>query len=202
MFELLRYDQSNMQAVHAIPKPLNLAHKGVCSARQMLRAHEVGFGALEILVDLDVFEPSCASCSRKFDHNSASDSLLLLLLSGKRSVVSVGVLGVRWKGETGARRLGFEAPGLASPACSRCSDAVSYPCRLLDYKEHTISPAQKCRDELQNLELLWVRSIEGEEMEEVVGDDLSKSLSFGTIYRSDDDILVNVILGLALFQEP
>lgn len=79
-------------------------------------------------MDLDVLEPSWASCSRKFDHNSARDSLLVLF-SGNRPVVSAGVLGVRWKGEIGVRSVGFEAPGLASPACSRCSEEVSY---LLD----------------------------------------------------------------------
>ncbi len=147
----------------------------------------MGLGALEILVDLDVFEPSCASCSKKFDHNSASDSLLalwLLLLSGKRSVVSAGVLGVRWKGDMGVRRLGFEAPGLARPACSRCADVVSYTCWHIDIEERTVSPAQKCRDELQYLEFLGVRSIEGEEMEEVVCDDLPRCISFNAIRGS------------------
>ena len=41
--------------------------------------------------------------------------------SGKESVDRAGVLGVRCHGETGIRRLGFDAPGLARPACSRCS---------------------------------------------------------------------------------
>ncbi len=64
--------------------------------------------------------PSCASCSRKSDHSSASDSFRLLL-SGKKSVDNAGVLGVRCHGEMGTRKLGFDAPGLARPACSRCS---------------------------------------------------------------------------------
>ena len=45
----------------------------------------------------------------------------MLAESGKESVDKAGVLGVRCQGETGTRRLGFEAPGLARPACSRCS---------------------------------------------------------------------------------
>ena len=64
--------------------------------------------------------PSCDSCSRKSDHNSANDSFLLLL-SNEKSADSVGVLGVRCQGDTGTLRLGFEAPGRARPACSRCS---------------------------------------------------------------------------------
>ena len=38
---------------------------------------------------------------------------------------SEGVLGVRCQGDTGVRRFGFEAPGRARPACSRCSATVS-----------------------------------------------------------------------------
>lgn len=34
---------------------------------------------------------------------------------------NAGVLGVRCQGDKGTRRLGFDAPGLARPACSRCS---------------------------------------------------------------------------------
>jgi len=64
--------------------------------------------------------PSCASCSRKPDQSSASDSFLLVL-SGKKSVDNAGVLGVRCQGDNGARRFGFEAPGRARPACSRWS---------------------------------------------------------------------------------
>lgn len=62
--------------------------------------------------------PSCASCSRKSDQSSARDSFLLPL-SGKKSVDSAGVLGVRCQGDNGTLRLGFDAPGRARPACSR-----------------------------------------------------------------------------------
>ena len=77
-----------------------------------------------VLWDFGDCTPSCASCSRKLDHKSASDSFLLLL-SGKRSVDIDGVLGVRCQGESGTLRLRFDAPGLARPACSRCSSQVS-----------------------------------------------------------------------------
>lgn len=70
---------------------------------------------------LDGLDSCCASCSRKFDHSSARDSLRLEF-SGKNSECMVGVLGVLWKGDIGARRRLFEPPGRARPACSRCSE--------------------------------------------------------------------------------
>ena len=84
-----------------------------------------GFAPLAMLVDredLDVLAPSCVSCSRKSDHIPASDSFLLLPSSGKKSVDKAGVLGVLCHGDTGALRLGLDAPGRARPACSRCSE--------------------------------------------------------------------------------
>ena len=77
-----------------------------------------------VLWDFGDCTSSCASCSRKLDHKSASDSFLLLL-SRKRSVDRDGVLGVRCQGDSGTLRLRFDAPGLARPACSRCSSQVS-----------------------------------------------------------------------------
>lgn len=77
-----------------------------------------------VLWDFGDCTPSCASCSRKLDHKSASDSFLLLL-SRKRSVDRDGVLGVRCQGDSGTLRLRFDVPGLARPACSRCSSQVS-----------------------------------------------------------------------------
>ena len=74
--------------------------------------------------DLGDLTPSWASCSRKLDHRSASDSFLLLL-SGKKSVERDGVLGVRCHGDNGILRLGLDAPGLARPACSRWSSGFS-----------------------------------------------------------------------------
>lgn len=73
------------------------------------------FGGLLLL-------PSRASCSKKSDQSSAKDSFLLPL-SGKKSLDSEGVLGVRCHGETGIFRDGLDAPGRARPACSRCSVA-------------------------------------------------------------------------------
>ena len=85
---------------------------------------KVGDEGDRVLWDFGDCTPSCASCSRKLDHKSASDSFLLLF-SGKRSVDREGVLGVRCQGDSGTLRLGFDAPGLARPACSRCSSQVS-----------------------------------------------------------------------------
>ena len=70
--------------------------------------------------------PSPASRSRNSENNSARDSLLLELLlmsigSALRALFSDGVEGVRLKGDSGIRRLLFEAPGRERPACSRCS---------------------------------------------------------------------------------
>ena len=70
--------------------------------------------------------PSCASRSRKSLHSSANDSLLVGV-EFSSCVVRLGVLGVRLKGLDGSRNdedaLATELPppGLASPACSRCS---------------------------------------------------------------------------------
>ncbi len=79
-----------------------------------------GWTPLEVCGVFGDLTPSCASCSRKPDQSSASDSFLLVL-SGKKSVDNAGVLGVRCQGDNGTRRLGFEAPGRARPACSRWS---------------------------------------------------------------------------------
>ena len=86
--------------------------------------------ATELSGDLGDFTPSAASCSRNSDHSSARDSFLLLwlLLSNARSVLRDGVLGVLCQGEIGTLRFGFDAPGRARPACSRCSGWTSVEC--------------------------------------------------------------------------
>jgi hypothetical protein len=65
------------------------------------------------------------SRSRKSDHSSAKDSLLLELLAMSMGslmpLLSEGVDGVRLKGDMGILRLLFEVPGRARPACSFCS---------------------------------------------------------------------------------
>lgn len=86
-----------------------------------------GFTALEMLVDREDLAPSEASCSRNSDQSPASDSFRPLV-SWKLSADNEGVLGVRCQGEIGVRKLGFEAPGRASPACSRCSAVISITC--------------------------------------------------------------------------
>lgn len=80
----------------------------------------LGAALLTLPLLLPETEPSSALRSRKPAHRSASDSLLAGG-SLKNSVDSEGVLGVRWKGDTGRRKLPLAAPGLASPACSFCS---------------------------------------------------------------------------------
>lgn len=77
----------------------------------------------ELLGDLGDLIP-CASCSKKSDQSSARDSFLVLP-SGETSVDKAGVLGVLCQGESGTRKFGFDVPGRASPACSRCSTVVS-----------------------------------------------------------------------------
>ena len=81
---------------------------------------QFGLAGPETLGELGDFPPSRASCSRKSDHSSANDSFLDPP-SGKKSVDKAGVLGVRCHGETGTLNVGFDAPGLARPACSLCS---------------------------------------------------------------------------------
>lgn len=67
-------------------------------------------------------DPSSTLLSRKPAHKSASDSFPDVgVFSEKNSVLKDGVLGVLWKGDDGSRSVLFDAPGLASPACSFCS---------------------------------------------------------------------------------
>ncbi len=95
---------------------INGAHKRERGAQ---RANPLGVGIRGDDAD-DTLTSACASCSRKFDHSSPRDSLLLAR-SGKNSLDRDGVLGVRLNGDRGARRLLPEVPGRARPACSRCS---------------------------------------------------------------------------------
>lgn len=122
------------------------------------------------------------SRSRKSDHSSANDSLLLELLAmSMGSLIPLlrdGVDGVLRKGDIGMRRLVLEVPGRARPACSFCSEECQRPiCRLLNLLP-TITPAQQRRDQLQRLELLWVRPVDGQEMKEVVRHDLPVYIVF------------------------
>lgn len=65
------------------------------------------------------------SRSKKSDHSSARDSLLLELLAMSMGslmpLLSEGVDGVRRNGDMGILKLLFEVPGRARPACSFCS---------------------------------------------------------------------------------
>jgi hypothetical protein len=95
------------------------------------------------VVPLPRREPSLASRSRKSDHNSANDSLLLELLAmsmgSLKPLLSDGVDGVRRKGDMGRRRLLLEAPGRARPACSRCSGYVSFKMLHVDHRAYHLS---------------------------------------------------------------
>lgn len=77
---------------------------------------------LESLPRVSIGRPSSTLRSKKPAQRSAKDSFPDEgAFSEKNSVLRDGVLGVRWKGETGRRRVLFEAPGRARPACSFCS---------------------------------------------------------------------------------
>lgn len=95
-----------------------------------------------------VTEPSSALRSRKPVHRSASDSLVAGG-SVKNSLDSEGVLGVRWNGELGKRKLLFDPPGLARPACSFCSSvqlrSAAINCKIWNFFGSDRSRARKCR---------------------------------------------------------
>jgi len=67
----------------------------------------------------------------------------------KNSVDNVGVLGVRWNGDMGRRKLPLVPPGLASPACSFCSSvqlsSAAINCRIWNFLGSERSRARKCR---------------------------------------------------------
>jgi hypothetical protein len=86
---------------------------------------KTGVAELGLLESDGLETPSCDSRSKKSDHSSARDSLLVRVSSCE----SDGVLGVRRNGDMGTRSALLDAPGRAKPACSFCS-AV-----LLDYHE-------------------------------------------------------------------
>jgi hypothetical protein len=67
-----------------------------------------------------VVEPSSALRSKNPVQRSANDSLVVEE-SVKNSADNEGVLGVRWNGDIGKRKLLVKPPGLANPACSFCS---------------------------------------------------------------------------------
>src|SRR3569833_3272343 len=77
--------------------------------------------------------------SRKLAHRSPSASLPDVGVGSVLfSVLCVGVLGVRWKGDVGCWRLLLaDVPGRARPACSRCSSVqFSTPamiCRIWNF---------------------------------------------------------------------
>lgn len=76
---------------------------------------------LPLLESFSLTLPSSALRSRNPVQSSDNDSLWVLEGSVKNSVDNDGVLGVRWNGDMGRRKLLLEAPGLARPACSFCS---------------------------------------------------------------------------------
>ena len=93
----------------------------------------IGAELLTLPLLLPAVEPSSALRSRNPVQRSASDSLV----GGgslKNSVDSAGVLGVRWNGDKGNRKVLFDVPGLARPACSFCSSvqlrSAAINCRI------------------------------------------------------------------------
>lgn len=109
--------------------------------------------ALEPLPFLDPSPglPSSALRSRKLAHRSDRDSLLADVGVGseKNSVFKEGVLGVLWNGECGRRRVLLEAPGLARPACSRCSSvqfkSPAMTCKIWNFLGSDRSRARNCK---------------------------------------------------------
>lgn len=87
-----------------------------------------------------------------------------------------GVLGVRYHGEIGARRFGFDAPGRASPAFSCCSNQ-GQKIEGAESEIHTFVPTKNRSDDLKHLELPRVGSLQTDEMEKVVGNELPSSVS-------------------------
>jgi hypothetical protein len=51
-----------------------------------------------------------------------------------------------------------------------------------DGRSHTIRPAQQCRDKLQCFKFLWITSVQAEEMQEVIRDDLLVDIVFGSSF--------------------
>jgi hypothetical protein len=106
--------------------------------------------------------PSSALRSRNPVHRSANDSLVVAG-SAKKSVDSDGVLGVRWNGDVGSRKLLFAVPGLASPACSFCSSvqfrSAAINCRIWNFLGSDRSSARKCRKWLVTICLEKIRGV-------------------------------------------
>lgn len=107
---LIRLMHPNHIYFSMIPRPLPVSLRG---------------GGDVAILPLPRRDSSPASRSRKSDQSSASDSLLLELLAisigSFMLLLREGVEGVRRKGDIGMRKLLFDAPGRARPACSRCS---------------------------------------------------------------------------------
>ncbi len=143
---LYMVDNSN---VFLLPLPISLPH------------HPLGSGFdIPVVATLDMLSfldagpvPGTVSStlfSRKPAQRSASDSLADVGVSSEKySALRDGVLGVRWNGDDGRRRLLVEVPGLASPACSRCSSVqFSRPamiCRIWNFLGSDRSRERKWR---------------------------------------------------------
>lgn len=113
---------------------------------------------------------------------------------------------------------GGGAPGRERPAASFCSACRGGRCwfeglvREGERGRRTVGPAEECGDEFENLELLRVGAVEGEEVEEVIGYELAECagrrglarISFGlTGMRAcvGDDLPVDIVFWLAFFEE-
>lgn len=112
------------------------------------RVSGLGVELLTLPLLLCTLAPSSALRSRNPVQRSANDSLLAGA-SAKNSLDRDGVLGVRWKGDVGKRRVLYDVPGLARPACSFCSSVqfrrAAINCRIWNFLGSERSRARKCR---------------------------------------------------------
>ena len=101
-------------------RPLN--HSGIILGPERWLRLPSYFLLLDTLVDLLPLPPLFDSVSRKSLHSPPRLTPVCGVRCGdKKSLLRLGVLGVRFHGEIGVLKLGFDVPGLDRPADSRCS---------------------------------------------------------------------------------
>jgi hypothetical protein len=111
----------------------------------------MGVALLGLLESEGLEMPSCVSRSRKSDHSSARDSLLVRVSSCE----SDGVLGVRRNGDMGTRRALLDAPGRARPACSFCSVTILELRRKIRDQYMYLRSNSTARQSAAELEISW-----------------------------------------------
>ena len=145
--------------MHGPFQPLELSPLSPLLVSGLTRGAEL----LTLPLLLPAVEPSSALLSRNPVHSSANDSLFAGD-SVKNSVDNEGVLGVRWNGDMGKRKLLFDAPGLARPACSFCSSvqlrSAAINCRIWNFLGSERSRARKCKKWFVTICLLTVSNLQ------------------------------------------